>query len=313
MTTGGGAPPFNGAPAGTGAAPGGRGGAVSSGATSSGMGGAFGGIGGKSPAEPQGGEPEPSAGDPGDPPGGDTGSGSSGAASQGGSTAAGGGSSGSPTGGSTVSGGAPSGGSPPVPPGLIDDCEDHNNRIEYNEGRNGYWSTFDEAAGCTVSPTKADANTFMSETAPGTGTGRYALHFVSSGGADGCGISLELTNPKKVYDASDYVGISFGARSETADQEILVKVSVGATDPDFGTCDPDGSPDPDQRCYDHFAASVSLTPTWDQFEVLFEDLAQEGWGLDAGQFDATQVVAIQWLARPGDADIWLDDVKFVGD
>jgi hypothetical protein len=196
---------------------------------------------------------------------------------------------------------------------LIDDCEDRNNRIENHEGRNGYWSTFDEDAGCTLSPTKADTVMFMSQASAGTGTGKYALHFVSSGGPDGCGVNLEFTSPKDAYDASAYVGISFGARSEGDDQQILVKISVPATDPSFGVCDPDGSPDPDQQCYDHFETSVTLTSTWDEFDVRFEDLAQEGWGLDAGQFDASQVIAIQWVARPGDANIWIDDVKFVGD
>jgi hypothetical protein len=314
--SGGGAPPFNGAPTGgSGAAPSGgsSGGGVGA-AAAAGRGGApgtSGGTGGKSAPSAQGGEPD--AGDPGsggaagsDDAGGEAGGDGSGGNQQQGGAPSGGTPAGGASGGSvTATGGSATGGSPPIAPELIDDCEDRNNRIRINQGRNGYWSTFDAGTGCTLSPSNSTGNMFMADTEDGSGTGRYALHFVSSGGTDGCGITLEFLSPKELYDASDYVGISFGARSEDGNKETLVKIAVAGTDPDFGLCG--------TECYDHFETTVLLGENWDEHVVRFEDLAQVGWGFDAGDFDASNVVAIQWLAVPGAANIWIDDVKFVGD
>lgn len=312
--SGGGAPPFTGSPNGGTS----QGGFSSGGAAASGAGGrggssapSGGGTAGKAGPPADAGEPGV-GGDPGDAgAGGEVGAGEAGSDGAGGTVSGGapsaGGTLAGGTGGITATGGVPTGGgSTLLEPEVIDDCEHVNNRIPRNQDRNGYWSTFDAGTGCTLEPKSSTPNSFMSETEDGSGTGKYALHFVASGGTDGCGVNLEFLSPKEPYDAAryDYVGISFGGRSVAGELDLVIKVAVAATDPSFGVC---------ETCYDHFATSVTLTEAWEEHVVLFEHLAQEGWGSDAGAFDASEIVAIQWLAIPGAANIWIDDVKFVSE
>jgi hypothetical protein len=317
-SSGGGAPPFPGSRGGNGGAgtggSGGKGGSppTVSGGRGGGMataGGATGKAGSNAGAD---------GGDPGTPSDGGAPS-NAGASNLGGAPDASGGAPvvGGASGGSAPASGGSSGGSATggsiVLPELIDDGEDADNRIKVNQGRNGYWSTFDATAGCELSPASG-MHPFMAEPPSGTGTGNYALHFVSSGGAaDGCGVNLEFTsNPVKPYDASEYIGISFGARASAA-KALLFKVVVAATDPRFEQCDPDAVADSMMQCYDHLQTTVQLTTAWQQIVVQFADLVQEGWGYPAGDFDATTLVAIQWVAKPGTADVWIDDVKFVSE
>jgi hypothetical protein len=319
-SSGGGAPPFPGARGGNGGAGMGGSGAKGGGAplVNGGRGGAAaisGGAAGRagSNAGVDGGDPGTAPSDGGAPS--DAGSSNLGGAPDGtgGAPVVGGASGGSGPAGGGSSGGSATGGTV-VLPELIDDGEDADNRIKVNQGRNGYWSTFDAAAGCALSPASG-AHPFMAAASSGTGTGNYALHFVSSGGAtDGCGVNLEFTSaPVELYDASEYIGISFGARSASAAKALLFKVVVAATDPRFEQCDPDAAEDSMMQCYDHLQTTVQLTTAWQQIVVPFADLVQEGWGYSAGDFDATTLVAIQWVAKPGTADVWIDDVKFVSE
>lgn len=254
-------------------------------------------------------------------PGGDSGSpggapepGTGGVENPGGAPEPGGGS--PAIGGGGATGGSDTGGSSTggmlVAPELIDDGEDGNNRVRLNEGRNGYWSTFGPAA-CSVSPTNAMASRFMTAVSSGSGSGDFALHFTSEGGADdACGVGFDLVNPKKLYDASAYSAVSFGARSDAGEQTIYVKISTAATDPEFDYCDPAAAADSHDQCYDHYFAEVLLDDTWRDYTVVFGDLVQEGWGFEPPDgFDAAEIVGIQWVAKPGTANIWIDDVNFV--
>ena len=322
-SSGGGAPPFiaergghggvgmGGFGAKSGGAPGAHGGRGGAAATSGGRMGAVGSEAGADGAGADGGDPGTAPSDGGAP--GDAGGSNPGGGATGGTPVVGGTNGGSAPANGGSSGGSATGGTV-VAPELIDDAEDADNRIKVNQGRNGYWLTFDAAAGCTLSP-ESGASPFMAQAPSGTGTGDHALHFVSSGGAtDGCGINLEFTSlPVKLYDASEYTGISFGARSESAAKTLLFKVVVAATDPRFEQCDPAAAADSMMQCYDHLQTTVQLTTAWREIVVPFADLVQEGWGYSAGDFDATTLVAIQWVAKPGTANVWIDDVKFVSD
>ena len=259
------------------------------GGSEAGMGGEAGSPGGT--AEPgsggvenPGGSPEPSGGSP---------------------AVAGGGTTGGETGGAST-GGAP------VAPELIDDCDDGNNQLRLNQERNGYWSTFGPTA-CNNSPTNTMATQFMSAASTGNGTGLKALHFVSQGGdEDSCGVGFDFSKPKAAYDASAYAGVSFGARSASGSQILLVKVATVGTDPMFDFCDDAAEPGSGEQCYDHFLAPVTVTATWAEYTVSFEELMQEGWGyVPPDGFDPAEVVGIQWVAKPGTSDFWIDDVKFV--
>jgi hypothetical protein len=200
----------------------------------------------------------------------------------------------------------------PTAPELIDDCDDGNNQLRLNQERNGYWSTFGPTV-CNNSPTNTMATQFMSAASTGTGTGLKALHFVSQGGdEDSCGVGFDFSKPKAAYDASAYAGVSFGARSVSGSQILLVKVATVGTDPMFGFCDDAAEPGSGEQCYDHFLASVTVTATWAEYTVSFEELMQEGWGyVPPDGFDPAELVGIQWVVKPGTANIWIDDVKFV--
>jgi hypothetical protein len=257
--------------------------------------------------------------------GGDSGSpggapdlGPGGAENPGGATDPGGGSAaigGGGTTGGAETGGASTGGAQ-TPPELIDDCENGNNQILVKEGRNGYWSTFGPPA-CNLSPPSVPnsmmAAQFMTAISAGTGTGMKALHFVSQGGdEDSCGVGFDFLQARNLYDASAYAGVSFGAQSVTGDQIVLVKVSTAGTDPKFGFCDENAESGSGKQCYDHFFAEVMLGDTWRDYTVSFADLVQEGWGFAPPDgFDPAEIVGVQWVAKPGTANIWIDDVKFV--
>ncbi len=223
----------------------------------------------------------------------------------GGSPAMGGGG----TTGGTETGGSSTGGMP-IAPELIDDGEDRNNRVRLNQGRNGYWSTFGPTT-CMATPTNTMATSFM--TAVSGGSGEYAVHFTAKGGDDdSCGCGFNLLDPKDVYDASAYSAVGFSARSESGEQTIFVKFVTPGTDPDFEYCDENAAADSHEQCYDHFFAEVLLDDTWRDFTVVFEDLLQEGWGFEPPDgFDPAEIVGIQWVAKPGTANLWIDDVKFV--
>ena len=300
----------------------GSGGVPATGGAGSRGGGGSGGRGGVT-AGASGGMSQTSSG--GGDPGGDSGSpggapdlGPGGAENPGGAPDPGGGSpaiGGGGTTGGAETGGASTGGVETAPE-LIDDCENGNNQILVKEGRNGYWSTFGPTA-CNLSPPSEPNNMmaaqFMTAISAGTGTGMKALHFVSQGGdEDSCGVGFDFLQARNLYDASDYAGVSFGAQSVTGGQIVLVKVSTAGTDPKFGFCDENAESGSGEQCYDHFFAEVMLDDTWRDYTVSFADLVQEGWGFAPPDgFDPAEIVGVQWVAKPGTANIWIDDVKFV--
>ena len=119
------------------------------------------------------------------------------------------------------------------------------------------------------------------------------------------------------YDVSGYTGIVFWGMSP-ASNTVKVQFSNDDTVPSGGKCGQnDASVD---QCWDHFAALVSLTNTWQRFEVKFSDLRQDGWGhpVPSGVFDATTAHGINFeilgpnsaTAPPAAADFWIDDVYF---
>jgi hypothetical protein len=298
----------------------GSGGVPSAGGVGSRGGGGSGGRGGVT-AGASGGMSQTSGG--GSDPGGDSGSpggapDAGGAENPGGASDPGGGS--PAIGGGGATGGAGTGGAStggvPTAPELIDDCENGNNQIVVHSGRNGYWATFGPTA-CNLSPPSMPNSTmaaqFMTAISAGTGTGMKALHFVSEGGdEDACGVGFDFRSTRDLYDASDYAGVSFGALSVSGSQVILVKVATAGTDPKFGFCDETAEAGSGEQCYDHFFAEVTLDDTWRVYSVSFDDLVQEGWGfVPPDGFDRAEIVGIQWVAKPGTANIWIDDVKFV--
>jgi hypothetical protein len=137
------------------------------------------------------------------------------------------------------------------------------------------------------------------------------------------------------FDISAYKGISFWgkATAEAGTVDVKVQFPNTDTDPRGGVCNGPragvGIPTDIRRCYDSYAVHKSFTGDWQQFTVLFSDLAIEGFGFmspapfnvdtDAGPRGSKNVYGVNWQGQKNtmpDAgavsiDFWVDDVYFI--
>ncbi len=193
--------------------------------------------------------------------------------------------------------------------GLIDDCEDQNNQVVVHQGRSGYWYTYVDEAGSTVTPTAgAQGGTFVMSEGGVNGSG-YAARMngkVGSGGTVYVGMGMNFVDPKDAYDASKYGGIKFYAKKGAGSGRIRIKIPDGDTEPDGGKC---------QECFNDFGADVELTEAWTEYVLPFYLAKQEdGWGDTFNKILPNSLYGIQWQTNtPGaNFDIWVDDIAFVG-
>jgi endoglucanase len=189
----------------------------------------------------------------------------------------------------------------------IDDSEDANNQVKVQNGRNGYWYTFIDKVGSTISP-PANHTFIMSK--GGANGSMYAARFLgkisSSGDPLYAGMGFNLTDPKGQFDASSFTGISFYAKAAPGSvKTIRLKVPDVSTDPDGKVC---------TECFNDFGADLTLTDQWKQYRIPFSDMAQmEGWGAPHPKgIDRSKLYAVQFQVNsPGaEYDIWVDDVAF---
>ena len=116
--------------------------------------------------------------------------------------------------------------------------------------------------------------------------------------------------PKQLYDVSRYRGITFFAKIALSDA-ATVSPSIRVVVPDRAT-DPDGMVCTAGVCNDHFGANIALTPEWTSYTILFGTMTQEGWGTQAGQFDAVSAYGVEFQFPVQAAfDCWIDDIAFV--
>jgi len=194
---------------------------------------------------------------------------------------------------------------------VIDDCEDGTNQVKVQKGRNGYWYTFVDKVGSTISP--PFGKTFiMSKGGVPAGESLYAAQFLGKISATGdplyAGMGFSLTNPKGQYDASAYTGVSFYAKvAPNTVKAVRLKVPDVATDPDGKVC---------TECFNDFGSDLTLSTEWKQYVIPFSDMSQmEGWGAPHPKgIDKSKIYGMQWQVNsPGaDYDIWVDDVQFTG-
>jgi endoglucanase len=197
------------------------------------------------------------------------------------------------------------------PDAVIDDGEDNNHQAIAQKGRGGYWYTFVDKAGSTVSPTAGEqGGTFAM--APGGANGSAfaarATAKLAGGNVVFAGVGVNFTDPKGPYDASAYKGISFWAkRSETSASKVRVKLPDVNTDPDGKVC---------TECYNDFGMDIELTPAWTKYTIPFNQMSQQsGWGAPrTAAIEVTRVYGIQLQAStPGaEFDIAIDDLEFTG-
>jgi hypothetical protein len=198
-------------------------------------------------------------------------------------------------------------------PGLIDDMEDNDSFILSREGRQGVWFVVNDGTpGAVQTP---GAPFVMTAIPSGRGASLYAARSTGHGFASwrplmGFWFHQPTTGPKQAYDVSRYRGITFFARFAASDAAMIspslrVVVPVRATDPDGMVCTGGG-------CNDHFGANIALTPEWTSYTILFGAMTQEGWGTQAGQFDAENAYGVEFeFPIQATFDCWIDDIAFV--
>ena len=191
----------------------------------------------------------------------------------------------------------------------IDDCEDGTNQVKVQKGRNGYWYTFIDKAGSTISPPAS--HTFIMSKG-GVNGSMYAAQVLGKMSATGdplyAGMGFNFTDPKGQYDASPYSGLSFYAKTSSSSvKAVRLKVPDASTDPDGKVC---------TECFNDFGSDLTISDQWKQFVVPFSDMAQmEGWGAPHPKgIDKSKIYSIQFQVNsPGaDYDLWVDDIQFTG-
>ena len=203
---------------------------------------------------------------------------------------------------------------PPVfkdcgPNGLIDDFEDNNNQIATLEDRGGYWYTYADKEGSTITPEQGDKGGVFTLVEGGHDS-KYAVEMKGKLAAASivyAAMGLNFLDPKEPYDASKYEGVSFYAkRAPTSTSRVIVKMPDVNTDPDGGVC---------SACFNDFFTAVDVGDKWQRYVVPFHDMRQEGeWGTPRKpHIDSKKVYAIHWEVKaPGaDFDVWVDDIAFV--
>jgi endoglucanase len=191
----------------------------------------------------------------------------------------------------------------------IDDTEDNNNQLLIQKGRNGYWYTFVDKAGSTITP--PSQSTFIMS-AGGANGSQHAAHMMGKMAGSGAplfaGMGFSFTDPKATYDATAFTGVSFFAKvGPGSTTGIRLKVPDVSTDPAGKTC---------TECFNDFGADLTLTDQWKRYTVPFATMKQmEGWGAPhPSTVDKSKIYGLQWqvTATGVSYDLWIDNIQFTG-
>lgn len=206
---------------------------------------------------------------------------------------------------------SPEGKACPASEGMISDGEANSNQVNAVKGRGGYWYTFVDKNGSSVTPTSGDqGGTFTM--APGGANGtKFAAHMTGQvGTADTvyAGMGLNFLEPKGPYDATAYKGISFWAKKGPGStSKVRLKVPDTNTDPDGKVC---------KECYNDFGMDLNLTDQWTQYVVPYIGMTQmKDWGNPRMPgIDSSRVYGMQFQVNEKGApfDVWVDEIQFTG-
>jgi len=184
---------------------------------------------------------------------------------------------------------------------MIDDLEDRNSRILLQDGRDGFWSSFNDGTG-TQQP--ASGAPWHPTLIPGgRGSSRYAMH-TKGGVFTGWGVSSVVSLVENgCYDASAYAGVSFYARGPGR-VKVFVQMSETVPVEHGGSCE--------HNCFDSHIKAVELGRRWQRYTVVWHELSQQGFGPPV-TFDPKRLKAIVFGFGPEDTpfDYWIDDLSFV--
>lgn len=196
------------------------------------------------------------------------------------------------------------------PGGVIDDAEDNNNQISPAEDRGGYWYTFADKQGTTVTPMAGDQGGTFTMQEGGANGSHYSANFkgkVASASVVYAGMAFNFQDPKGAYDASKYAGITFFAkRGADSISKVRLKLPDLNTDPDGGVC---------SECFNDFGFDLELTSEWTRYVVPFAKMRQmPGWGAPLPpHIQNSKLFGVQFQVneKGKDYDISVDDVAFV--
>lgn len=199
----------------------------------------------------------------------------------------------------------------PATEGMISDGESNSNQIGTIKGRGGYWYTFVDNNGSTITPTAgSQGGTFAMSPGGANGT-KYAAHMSGQvGGGDTvyAGMALNFVDPKGAYDATAYKGISFWAKvGPGSTPNVRLKVPDITTDPEGKIC---------KECFNDYGYDLVLSTEWKQFFIPYIAMKQlKGWGSPRGSgIDSSQIYGLQWQVNEKGApyDVWVDEIQFTG-
>jgi hypothetical protein len=179
----------------------------------------------------------------------------------------------------------------------LDDLEDGDGRSTVVDARGGYWYTFKDSTGTTLSPD----GTF--KPADGGAKSAHAAHISGKLGASGvvyAGMGFHLADPMAPYDVSKATGICFDAKGNGSARFKLPDID---TAPEGHVC---------KSCYNDFGADFELPADWKEQCFKFSELKQQpGWGEPHPALSSGQVFSVQWqVAKNGvDYDLWVDNVR----
>ena len=190
----------------------------------------------------------------------------------------------------------------------IDSSEDNDNQVERQGGRNGYWYTYADKQGTTISP-PAHTKFLMS---PSGHDSKYAAHILGKVSVNGdplfAGMGFSFTDPKGPYDATKYTGVSFWAKVGAASTKtVRLKVPDVNTDPDGRVC---------KECFNDFGADLTLTDQWKKYTIPFAAMKQmKDWGdPNPAAINKAKLYGVQFQVNDSGAtyDLWIDDLQFTG-
>lgn len=252
---------------------------------------------------------------------------------------------------------------------MIDNMEDGTQYLLSDDGRVGLWYIYNDASlGSTQLPAvgfpmyrvlRDDGSPEPSAAVPPRPCGGTAeTPFFAGESTDECafvartwgagqrgwgaGVGLDLNGEggtKNPFDASAYGGIGFFAMGDIRDGALRVNVQDARTTPESAeAADRRGIPRCESfradgtetgRCNDHFGQVVTISPTWQWYEIPFSCMASGNWGFpmvtgDSDELLSEAVVGIQFQitgADPADTgmpslpvrdfDFSIDNISFL--
>jgi hypothetical protein len=195
---------------------------------------------------------------------------------------------------------------------VIDDLESGSGHICAGSGRVGVWYAFNDKTGEQwPAPTAPGVPIPTSLIPGGRGASTRALHTYGKGFSGwGAGVGLDLAFDGVsygTYDASEFDGIRFWARSDTP-QRLQVRIGTRSTKvAEYGgTC-------PREPCSPH-AREFDVGVNWVELSLPFNDIAQLGAHSVEADFLRDELTHLQFIPqRLQPFDFWIDDVRFYRD